>query len=131
MVLHMLKWENGLYITTVLRDILKYWKYCAKIRPELSSVALRLHGILTNSASVERLFSSMGFFYTKTRNWLSPDKVLNMSKLRASMLYKDRIEKIKNSTNFVDSNIVSPIFQNSELEGDDELNEDFISNTIE
>ncbi|CAG8831863.1 18802_t:CDS:2, partial [Gigaspora margarita] len=64
------------------------------------------------NASVERLFSSIGFFHTKTRNRLSPDKVLNMSKLRASMLYKDRIEKIKDK-------------------GDDELNEDFISNTVE
>ncbi|CAG8747473.1 29429_t:CDS:2, partial [Gigaspora margarita] len=113
-------------------DILKYWKYCAEIRPELSSVALRLHGILTNSASVERLFSSMGFFHTKTRNRLSLYKVLNMSKLRASMLYKDRIEKIKDSANFVDFNIAPPIFQNFELEDDDdELNENFISNTVE
>ncbi|CAG8854122.1 9752_t:CDS:1, partial [Gigaspora margarita] len=62
-------------------------------------------------------------------------KVLNISKLYALMLYKDRIEKIKDSTNFVNSNIALPIFQNSELEGDNklynELNEDFNSNTVE
>ncbi|CAG8810698.1 22540_t:CDS:1, partial [Cetraspora pellucida] len=58
-----------------------------------------------------------------------------MSKLHALMLYKDRIEKIKDNTNFVNSNITSPIFQNSELEENDELynelNENFISNTGE
>ncbi|KAF0469184.1 hypothetical protein F8M41_025641 [Gigaspora margarita] len=54
-----------------------------------------------------------------------------MSKLHALILYKDRIKKIKDSTNFVDSNIALLIFQNSELKGDNELNEDFISNTVE
>ncbi|CAG8733710.1 2705_t:CDS:2, partial [Cetraspora pellucida] len=41
-----------------------------KIKPELGSVALRIHSILVNSASVECLFSSMSFFHTKLRNRL-------------------------------------------------------------
>ncbi|CAG8606161.1 1650_t:CDS:2, partial [Scutellospora calospora] len=102
-------------------DILKYWKYCAEICYELSSVALRLHGILINSVSVERLFSSIGFFHTKERNRLSLEKVFNMSKLRASMLYKNRIEKIKNNINFINSNFAPPITKSLELDDNVEL----------
>ncbi|CAG8641432.1 4309_t:CDS:2, partial [Scutellospora calospora] len=102
-------------------DILKYWKYCAEIHYKLSSVALRLHDIFINSISVERLFSSMGFFHTKKRNRLSPEKVFNMSKLRISMLYKNRIEKIKNNINFINSNFAPPITKSLKLDDDDEL----------
>ncbi|CAG8746761.1 7164_t:CDS:1, partial [Cetraspora pellucida] len=61
-----------------------------------------------------------------------PEKVLNMSKLRASMLYQNQIKKIQNDIKFVNSNIAPPICQNNELEEDIELDsessKDYISN---
>jgi hypothetical protein len=40
------------------------------IGPELAKVAIHIHGICINSASVERLWSSMGFLHTNRRNRL-------------------------------------------------------------
>ncbi|CAG8835781.1 21930_t:CDS:2, partial [Cetraspora pellucida] len=61
-----------------------------------------------------------------------PEKVLNMSKLRASMLYQNRIKKIQNDIKFANSNIAPPICQNNELEEDIKLDskssKDYISN---
>ncbi|CAG8783800.1 16432_t:CDS:2, partial [Gigaspora margarita] len=121
--------EDGLYITTVLAklqdyrdeifpflmndwnqfedDILKHWKYCAEIRPELSFVALRLHSILVNSASIERLFSSMGFFHTKNRSYISNDKNWSeVLKTWLSMIEEEEKDHVfvNNTESLTDSN---------------------------
>jgi len=51
-------------------DILAYWYYCSTMCKELGFVATKIFSICINSASVERLFSSMGFLYTSRRNRL-------------------------------------------------------------
>ena len=51
-------------------DIHKYWCWIRGAYPEIGTVASRIFGICVNAASVERLWSSMGFFHTKTRNRL-------------------------------------------------------------
>jgi hypothetical protein len=57
-------------------DVHKYWCWVRSAYPEIGTVAARIFGICVNAASVERLWSSMGFFHTKTRNRL---KVINNS----------------------------------------------------
>jgi hypothetical protein len=51
-------------------NIHKYWCWIRDVYPEIGTVAARIFGVCINSASVERLWSSMGFFHTKDRNRL-------------------------------------------------------------
>jgi len=51
-------------------DLLGYWYYCSTTCKELGFVATKIFSICVNSASVERLFSSMGFLHTSRRNKL-------------------------------------------------------------
>ena len=51
-------------------DILAYWYYCSTMCKELGFIATKIFSICINSASVERLFSSMGFLHTPRRNKL-------------------------------------------------------------
>jgi hypothetical protein len=51
-------------------DILAYWYYCSTTCKELGLVATKIFSVCVNSASVERLFSSMGFLHTPRRNRL-------------------------------------------------------------
>ena len=51
-------------------DILGYWYYCSTKCKELGFIGTKIFSICVNSASVERLFSSMGFLHTPRRNRL-------------------------------------------------------------
>jgi hypothetical protein len=51
-------------------NIMDFWDLAEGQAPELSRFALHLYGICVNSASVERLWSSMGFLHSKRRNRL-------------------------------------------------------------
>ena len=51
-------------------DIHKYWCWVRSAYPEIGTVGARLFGICVNAASVERLWSNMGFLHTKNRNRL-------------------------------------------------------------
>lgn len=51
-------------------DVWKYWCFIEPCTTELGLVACRLFGICVNAASVERLWSSMGFLQTNRRNRL-------------------------------------------------------------
>jgi hAT family C-terminal dimerisation region len=51
-------------------DILAYWYYCSTCCKELGFIATKIFSICVNSASVERLFSTMGFLHSPRRNKL-------------------------------------------------------------
>ena len=51
-------------------DILLYWQFLSTHTIDLHKIALRIYSICVNSASCERLFSSMGFLHSKRRNRL-------------------------------------------------------------
>jgi hypothetical protein len=57
-------------------NIMDFWEMVKGQSPELSHFALHLYGICVNSASVERLWSSMGFLHSKCRNRLYVSKLL-------------------------------------------------------
>ncbi|CAB4419430.1 unnamed protein product [Rhizophagus irregularis] len=82
-------------------DIWRYWCFARVSTNELGLVACTLFGICVNAASVERLWSCMGFLQTNRRNRLKSSKVLNMSKLRADITWKHRINS--------DSSILTPL----------------------
>ncbi|GBB87657.1 hypothetical protein RclHR1_14120002 [Rhizophagus clarus] len=68
-------------------DVHKYWYWVRSAYPKIGTVASHIFEICVNAASIERLWSSMGFFHTKTRNRLKFSHVLNMAKLRAEITY--------------------------------------------
>ena len=51
-------------------NLVDFWDSTNGIGPELARVAVRIYGICVNSASVERLWSSMGYLHTNRRNRL-------------------------------------------------------------
>ncbi|GES82705.1 ribonuclease H-like domain-containing protein [Rhizophagus clarus] len=51
-------------------NIIDFWDLAKGDAPELSQFALHLYGICVNSASVEKLWSNMGFLHSKRRNRL-------------------------------------------------------------
>jgi hypothetical protein len=55
-------------------DVLGHWEFVAPSAKELSFVSQRIFGICINAASVERLWSNMGFLHTKRRNRLNVSK---------------------------------------------------------
>ncbi|CAG8653354.1 22208_t:CDS:2, partial [Gigaspora rosea] len=73
-------------------NVLSYWCYVKDATDELGLVACRIFGICVNAASVERLWSCMGFIQTNRRSRLKTPKALNMSKLRADITYQHRRE---------------------------------------
>ena len=50
--------------------VLGFWDFAYSYTPDLSILATKIFAICVNSASVERLFSSMSFYHTKKRNRL-------------------------------------------------------------
>lgn len=51
-------------------DAFKFWGYVEGDYKELAAVALKIFGMCVNAASVERMWSSMGFLHTVRRNRL-------------------------------------------------------------
>ena len=51
-------------------NIIDFWESAKGLAPELTRLALQLFGICINAASVERLWSNMGFLHSKRRNRL-------------------------------------------------------------
>lgn len=51
-------------------NIIDFWESAKGLAPELSKLALHLFGICVNAASVERLWSNMGFLHSTRRNKL-------------------------------------------------------------
>ncbi|RGB25858.1 hypothetical protein C1646_771178 [Rhizophagus diaphanus] len=101
---------------------------------ELAAVALKIFGMCVNTASVERMWSSMSFLHTVRRNQLKNEKILTMSQLRASVNFSLREKELQQSQiQFLDSNALpmetdSEVFTpNSNIEEDEEDIED---NTI-
>jgi hAT family C-terminal dimerisation region len=75
-LLEFVKFKKGKYpfdpptVQQFGQDIMSFWESCSGYTPELSRLALHLYSVCVNAASVERLWSTMGFFHTKRRNRL-------------------------------------------------------------
>ncbi|CAB4436770.1 unnamed protein product [Rhizophagus irregularis] len=75
-LLEFVKFKKGRYpfdpasIEQFGEDIMSFWESCSGHAPELSRFALHIYGICVNAASVERLWSTMGFIHTIRRNRL-------------------------------------------------------------
>ena len=60
--------------------------YCGDEYKQIAKVARLLAGIISSSSSVERLFSSMGFTWSKLRNRLRSEVVKQICFVRQRML---------------------------------------------
>jgi hypothetical protein len=75
-LLEFVKFKKGQYpfdqgsIEQFGEDIMSFWESCLGYAPELSRFALHIYGICVSAASVERLWSTMGFIHTERRNRL-------------------------------------------------------------
>ncbi|PKK60735.1 hypothetical protein RhiirC2_818033 [Rhizophagus irregularis] len=108
-------------------DIWRYWCYVSVSTNELGFVACRIFGICVNAASVERLWSCMGFLQTKWRNRLMSSKALQMSKLRAYITYSHRLHNSPISVEYtttLDVNNTNETNQNPGNLNDSENNKD-------
>ncbi|CAG8817496.1 8102_t:CDS:2, partial [Gigaspora margarita] len=123
-------------------DVIKYWSFVkCRTYKELANLALRLFEICINSASVERLFSIMGFLHNKCRNRLGYKKVLEMSQLRGKIIQERKLKSIKKSAKQIHNpNILLPIISDSEENNDlsqesdlehDQVNDNSTDNNIQ
>ncbi|CAB4415694.1 unnamed protein product [Rhizophagus irregularis] len=104
-------------------NLVDFWDSTIGIGPELARVAIRIHGISVNSASVERLWSSMGYLHTNRRNRLEQKKVLAMSQIRSEILFTRKIKDVRECEREMQRlHIATPICPDNENE-DDNLNE--------
>ncbi|GES87938.1 ribonuclease H-like domain-containing protein [Rhizophagus clarus] len=76
-------------------DAFKFWGYVQGDYKELAAVALKLFGMYVNAASVERMWSSMGFLHMAHHNRLKNKKVLAMSQLRAAINFSLREKELQ------------------------------------
>ncbi|CAB4401332.1 unnamed protein product [Rhizophagus irregularis] len=97
-------------------DILAYWYYCSTTCNELGLIATNIFSICVNSASVERLFSSIGFLHTPRRNKLKHEKVVAMAQLRADIHQIENERKRKRDAEMSKVNIAPPINELGESE---------------
>ncbi|CAB4374332.1 unnamed protein product [Rhizophagus irregularis] len=61
---------------------------------ELCKVAQRIFSITVSTASLERLFSTMGWYHSKQRNRLKSEKVLGLAQIRAHMQRKQQVREL-------------------------------------
>ncbi|CAJ0752801.1 22775_t:CDS:2, partial [Entrophospora sp. SA101] len=70
-------------------NVLNFWESTIGVGPELAKVAIHIHAVCVNSASVERLWSSMGYFILiGETDYQYHNKVLAMSQIRSDILYQ-------------------------------------------
>ncbi|PKY19610.1 hypothetical protein RhiirB3_384220 [Rhizophagus irregularis] len=107
-------------------DAFKFWGYVEGDYKELAAVALKIFGMCVNAASVERMWSSIGFLHTN-------EKILAMSQLRASINFSLREKELQQSQiQFLDSNALpmetdsEGFTPNSNIEEDEDIEDNTI-----
>ncbi|CAG8791106.1 21915_t:CDS:2, partial [Gigaspora rosea] len=95
---------------------LDYWSFLSDSVPDLSQIATKLFSICVNSASCERLFSSMGFLHTKRRNKLNYSKVLWMAQIRGELQREKFIKSIRFDDQRVKNNRIAVPVGNEEID---------------
>ncbi|GBC31633.2 ribonuclease H-like domain-containing protein [Rhizophagus irregularis DAOM 181602=DAOM 197198] len=109
-------------------NIHKYWCWVRDAYPEIGTVTAHIFGICVNVASVERLWSSMGFFHIKNRNRLKFTRVLEMAKLRANINYNRRNDQQESANNTMTENKNKNKNDNENEIGDENENERYLQN---
>ena len=61
---------NNISLKQFRNGILGFWDFVSAYAPDLSAFSTKIYAICINTASVERLFSTMGFYHTNKRNRL-------------------------------------------------------------
>ncbi|CAB4430177.1 unnamed protein product [Rhizophagus irregularis] len=126
---------NNMSLKQFRNGVLGFWNFTSAYAPDLSAFSTKIYAICINTASVERLFSSMGFFHTNKRNRLGSEKVLAMSQIKGEFQRQKRLENIMSANKKLkDTNIAIPVVQ--EQQDDDQFNvsnndDDFLNQSSE
>jgi hAT family C-terminal dimerisation region len=103
-----------------------WWKFVNNEKDNLlQKIALKLFAIVPHSASCERNFSGLGWFYGTRQQNLSLTTIESMSKIRHFYLTNTHNELQYNSKNYTEEELVkilkeSTLFNENELEDDDQ-----------
>ncbi|CAG8574242.1 4679_t:CDS:2 [Cetraspora pellucida] len=106
---------------------LKFWNHVAGYTKELHLVAIKIFSISVASASVEWLFSKMGWIHTARRNRLMPDKVLKLCQLRDKLQRDHLNEALTKQEKKIRETNVAMQAQNTNLEISDNESVDLLS----
>ncbi|CAG8550179.1 5281_t:CDS:2, partial [Gigaspora rosea] len=86
-------------------DVLHYWQFLYDEKKEISRIATRIFSIGITTASVERMFSCMGWLHSSRRSRLEFKKVVAMTQLRTEILQNRKSKEIlKVRENFHNTN---------------------------
>ncbi|GBC53195.2 ribonuclease H-like domain-containing protein [Rhizophagus irregularis DAOM 181602=DAOM 197198] len=104
-------------------NILDYWNFTKGYSKELYRVAQRIFSITVSTASLERLFSTMGWYHSKRRNRLKAEKVLSLAQIRASMQRQQQLYELDYHAKQYQTTITrtSDNIEFARLENDDEI----------
>jgi hypothetical protein len=115
-----------------------WWKFVdnGKNNNQLQNIALKLFAIVPHSASCERNFSSLGWFYSNRRQNLNVTTIESMSKIRHYYLTHTHSELQYSSKNYTEEELAkilkeSNLFNEDELEDDDDDHNNLESEIIE
>ncbi|CAB4431117.1 unnamed protein product [Rhizophagus irregularis] len=106
-----------------------WWKFVDndKNNNQLRNIALKLFAIVPHSASCERNFSNLGWFYGNRQQNLNITTIESMSKIRHYYLTNTRSELQYSGKNYTEEELAevlkeSNLFNEEELEEDDNYN---------
>ncbi|GBC14012.2 ribonuclease H-like domain-containing protein [Rhizophagus irregularis DAOM 181602=DAOM 197198] len=111
-------------------NIIDFWESAKGLAPELSKLALHLFGICVNAASVERLWSNMGFLHSTRRNKLHHKKVLAMAQLRSDILCKRKRDDIEISERQYKRLHIAELIQEYQSDEEDTNDNEFTFNAF-
>lgn len=92
---------------TTIADVEVYWHQVSGECPALAHVAILLLQVVPHSAALERIFSTMGWLQSDTRNSLSPTTLQQMTTVRLFYQNKDMDPNRKKQALHADLQLVS------------------------
>jgi len=107
-----------------------WWQFIDNDNNLLRKIALKLFAVVPHSASCERIFSGLGWFYGNRRQNLSVSTIESMAKIRHFYLTNTRNELQYSGKNCSDEEL-SEMLKKSNLFDEDELEEDKQDNNLE
>ena len=117
--------KQGTYATPFAQNRVKprtWWMSCDDQPPYLKQLALKMFAITPYSASCERMFSALGWYYGKKRTTLDINTVESMAKIRH--YYYQNNSKHDASEKIETDNKVQKLVDESFFENEDDCNDE-------
>jgi hypothetical protein len=88
---------------------LKWWSTCFSEKQHLQELAIRLFSITPNTASCERIWSTVGWFYGKRRTRLSIQTIESLSKIHRYYITNIKKELSYSSLSISDDEVIQMV----------------------